>query len=108
MEANTLIEASLELASMLKPVIPSCDELGKARILVLYQTVLMHVLGAHKNRLQTSKYLKICTCPASQILLAYMGKKLIFTTNIKIFTCPAVQGTRKYERTSSIFEPWSH
>ena len=34
-----------------------------------------------------------------------MGKKLIFTRNIKIFTCPAAGGTRKYERTSAIFEP---
>ena len=55
---------------------------------------------------QGSKYLKIGTCPASQKLLAYMGKKLIFTRNIKIFNCPAAWGTRKYERTSAIFEPW--
>ena len=34
-----------------------------------------------------------------------MGKKLNFTRNIKIFTCPATWGTRKYERTSAIFEP---
>ena len=38
---------------------------------------------------QASKYLKIGTCRASQKLLAYMGKELIFTRNIKIFTCPA-------------------
>ena len=34
-----------------------------------------------------------------------MGKNLIFTRSINIFTCPAAQGTRKYERTSAIFEP---
>ena len=33
------------------------------------------------------------------------GKKLIFTKNIKIFTCPAAWDTRKYERKSTIFEP---
>ena len=55
---------------------------------------------------QGLKYLKIGTCPASQKLLAYMGKKLIYTRNIKIFTCPAARGTRKYERTSAIFEAW--
>ena len=54
---------------------------------------------------QASKYLKIGTCPASLKILAYMGKNLIFTRNIKIFTCPAALGTRKYERTSAIFEP---
>ena len=56
---------------------------------------------------QASKYLKIGTCPASQKLLAYIGKKMIFTRNIKIFTCPAARGTHKYERTSAIFEPCS-
>ena len=50
-----------------------------------------------------SKYLKIGTCPASQKVLTYMGKYK-FTRNI-IFTCPAARGTRKYERTSAIFEP---
>ena len=55
---------------------------------------------------QASKYLKIGTCPASQKILAYMGKNLIFTINTKIFTCPAAWATRKYERTSGIFEPW--
>ena len=54
--------------------------------------------------LQGLKYLKIGTCPASLKLLAYMGKKLIYTRNIKIFTCPAARGTRKYERTSAIFK----
>ena len=34
-----------------------------------------------------------------------MGKNLIFTRSIKIFTCPAAQGTRKYEQKSGIFEP---
>ena len=34
------------------------------------------------------------------------GENLIFTRNLKIFTCPAAWGTRKYERTSGIFEPW--
>ena len=38
---------------------------------------------------QALKYLKISTCPASQKLLAYMGKYLIFIRNIKIFTCRA-------------------
>ena len=52
---------------------------------------------------QGLKYLKIGTCPASQKLLAYMGKKIIYARNIKIFTCPAARGTRKYERTSAIF-----
>ena len=33
-----------------------------------------------------------------------MGKKLIYTRNIKMFTCHAARGTRKYERTSAIFE----
>ena len=55
--------------------------------------------------MQASKYLKIGTYPASQKILVYMGKNLIFTRSIKIFTCPAAQGTRKYERTSAIFEP---
>ena len=32
-------------------------------------------------------------------------KKIFFTRNIKIFTCPEAWGTRKYERTSAIFEP---
>ena len=53
---------------------------------------------------QASKYFKIGTCPASQTLLAFMGKKLIYTRNIQIFTCPAAWGTRKYKRTSAIFE----
>ena len=53
---------------------------------------------------QVSKYLKIGTYPASQKLLSYMGKHLIYTRNIKIFTCPPAWGTRKYERTSAIFE----
>ena len=35
------------------------------------------------------------------------GKNLIFSRNIKIFTCPAASDTRKYERTSTIFEPCS-
>ena len=60
------------------------------------------------NRGQGLKYLKIGTCPASQKLLAYRGKKLIYTRNIKIFTCPAARGTRKYERTSAIFEAWGY
>ena len=34
-----------------------------------------------------------------------MGKSLIFTRNIKIFTSPEALGTRKYEQTSAIFEP---
>ena len=42
----------------------------------------------HGNN-QGLKYLKIGTCPASQKLLAYMGKKIIFTRNIKFSTCPA-------------------
>ena len=58
-------------------------------------------------RTQASKYLKKGTCPASQKLLAYMGKKFIYTRNVEIFTCPAAWGTRKYERTSAIFEPWN-
>ena len=33
------------------------------------------------------------------------GENLIFSRNIKIFTCPAAWDTRKYERTSTIFEP---
>ena len=36
------------------------------------------------------------------------GENLIFSRNIKIFTCPAAWDTRKYERTSTIFEPWSN
>ena len=55
---------------------------------------------------QASKFLKIGTCPTLQKILAYMVKNLIFTRNIKIFTCPAAWGTRKYERASAIFEPW--
>ena len=38
---------------------------------------------------QVSKYIEIGTCLASQKLLAIYGEKLIFTRNIKIFTCPA-------------------
>ena len=53
--------------------------------------------------MQASKYLKMGTC-TSQKLLAYMGKFLIDTRNIKICTCPAAVGTRKYERTSAIFK----
>ena len=56
---------------------------------------------------QASKYLKIGTCHASQKILENIGKKLIFTRNIKIFTCPVAWDTRKYERTSAIFEPWA-
>ena len=44
-------------------------------------------LGLHC--FQALKYLEIGTCPASLKILAYMGKFLIFTRNIKIFTCPA-------------------
>ena len=47
------------------------------------------------------KYLKIGTCPASQKLLTYMGENLTFTRNIKIFACPSVWSTHKYERTSA-------
>ena len=53
---------------------------------------------------QALKYLKIGTYHASQKSLAYMGKKLNFTRNIKIFTSPAAF-THKYKRTSVIFEP---
>ena len=35
-------------------------------------------------------------------------ENLIFSRNIKIFTCPAAWDTRKYERTSTIFEPCAH
>ena len=63
------------------------------------------ILMTNGSLMQASKYLIIGTYPASQKILVYMGKKLIFTRSIKIFTCPAAQGTRKYERTSAIFEP---
>ena len=54
---------------------------------------------------QVSKYIEIGTCPVSQKLLTKYGEKIIFTRNIKIFTCPAAWSTRKYELTSAIFEP---
>ena len=59
----------------------------------------------HTKSQQASKFLKIGTCPASQNLLAYIGKILIFIRNMKISTCPAAWGTRKHEWTSAIFEP---
>ena len=59
-------------------------------------------------KVQLSKFLKIGTCPASQKVLTYMGKNVIFTRNFKIFTCPAAWGTREYERMSAIFEPWGN
>ena len=38
---------------------------------------------------QALKYLKIGTCPASQKLLTYMDKILIYIGNHPNFTCPA-------------------
>ena len=75
-------------------------QIRKTKGLILTFKVLLYC----SKLLQGLKYLKIGACPASQKLLAYRGKKLIYTRNIKIFTCPAARGTRKYERTSAIFE----
>ena len=43
--------------------------------------------------------------PCITKLIGIHGENLIFSRNIKIFTCPAGRDTRKYERTSTIFEP---
>ena len=77
---------------------------GTLQINIIFN--LISALALISTHWQALKYLKISTCPASQKLLAYMGKYLIFIRNFKIFTCPAAWGTRKYERTSAIFEPW--
>ena len=37
--------------------------------------------------------------------IGYIWGKIIFTRKIKIFACPAAWSTRKYERTSAVFEP---
>ena len=67
--------------------------------------ILRCTLG-NQRCIQALKYLKIGTCPASQKLFGHMGITIISTRHIKIFTCPAAWGTRKYERTSVIFEAW--
>ena len=78
----------------LRPICGSpCNKDGSVRI--FYALTIGAVTGLEY----------IGTCPASQNLLAYKGKNVIFTRNIKIFTCPAAWGTCKYERTSAIFEP---
>ena len=40
----------------------------------------------------------------SQELLAYMEKMLIYIGNNPFFSCPAVWGTRKYKRMSSMLD----
>ena len=43
--------------------------------------------------------------PCITKIICIYGKTLISPRNIKMFTCPAAWGTRKYERTCAIFEP---
>ena len=46
--------------------------------------------------------------PCITKIIGIYGKNIIFTRNIEFITCPAASGTRKYERTSAIFEPCRH
>ena len=53
------------------------------KVYLFEHTISNRQLLVYSNQSQVSKYIEIGTCPASQKIMAYMGKKINFIRNIK-------------------------